>query len=143
MQLVQKAFAYVVRRNQLLVFSQPQFPSAGLQVPAGTIEHGEPPERAVLREVQEETGLRDVTLLRQLGITQFDARVIGKEQIHERYFFLLSANDAAPERWTHFEQHSGDSQPIEFAFFWMPVSDAKQRLAADHGAMLHLTDQVK
>jgi 8-oxo-dGTP diphosphatase len=143
MQLVQQAFAYVLRRNQLLVFLQPQFPSAGLQVPARTVQPGEQPERAVLREVLEETGIADVTLLRHLGVAQFDARAIGKQQMHERHFFLLQAKDAAPERWTRLEQHSGKSHPIEFAFFCMRVADAKQALAADHGAMLHLIDQVK
>jgi 8-oxo-dGTP pyrophosphatase MutT (NUDIX family) len=143
MQLVQKAFAYVLRRNQLLVFSQPRFPSAGLQVPAGTVQPGESPERAVLREVEEETGLADVVLLHRLGVAQFDARAIGKEQMHERHFFLLLVNDAAPERWTHIEQHSGELKPVEFVFCWMPLNEAKQALKADHGAMLHLVEQVK
>jgi 8-oxo-dGTP pyrophosphatase MutT (NUDIX family) len=40
-----------------LIFSHPDYPEAGLQVPAGTLEPGEHPEAGVLREAYEETGL--------------------------------------------------------------------------------------
>ncbi|NDJ62254.1 MAG: NUDIX domain-containing protein [Chloroflexi bacterium] len=53
-----KVTAFVTRETrdgrQLLVFKHP---SAGIQLPAGTIEPGEHPEDAVMREVREETGL--------------------------------------------------------------------------------------
>jgi 8-oxo-dGTP pyrophosphatase MutT (NUDIX family) len=55
--LKQKAFAYITHGRRLLVFSHPHSPAAGIQVPAGTIEPGEPPELAVLREAAEAPGL--------------------------------------------------------------------------------------
>jgi 8-oxo-dGTP pyrophosphatase MutT (NUDIX family) len=42
-------------------------PYAGLQLPAGTVEPGEQPEAAALREAHEETGLREITVSRYLG----------------------------------------------------------------------------
>nr|WP_308370402.1 NUDIX domain-containing protein [Streptomyces sp. McG3] len=52
--------AQVIRRHPspaLLVFDHAGLPEAGTQVPAGGVAPGEDPERAVLREVAEETGL--------------------------------------------------------------------------------------
>jgi 8-oxo-dGTP pyrophosphatase MutT (NUDIX family) len=65
---VEKVTAFVTRDNgldyDLLVF---QHPNAGVQLPAGTVEMGESPEQAVLREVVEETGLQRVKIKRMLG----------------------------------------------------------------------------
>src|SRR5262245_62334075 len=65
---VHKVTGFVTRGRrelrELLVF---RHPSAGIQLPAGTVEPGEAIEVAVVREVQEETGLSRVTLLRHLG----------------------------------------------------------------------------
>ena len=65
---VQKVTAFVVReRNggkELLVF---RHPTAGVQIPAGTVEEGEDIETAVIRETYEETGLRLVEIEKYLG----------------------------------------------------------------------------
>jgi len=42
-------------------------PSAGIQLPAGTVEAGEEIDAAVLREVREETGLTEVVLVAQFA----------------------------------------------------------------------------
>ena len=49
--MVSKVLAYIVRGDELLVFRHRDYPEAGLQVPAGTIEQGECSRSAVLREV--------------------------------------------------------------------------------------------
>jgi ADP-ribose pyrophosphatase YjhB (NUDIX family) len=49
--------AYITCQQKLLVFRHSYEPEAGIQVPAGTIEEGEPPEQAVLCEAFAETGL--------------------------------------------------------------------------------------
>ena len=54
---VKKVVAYNTRGDELLVFTHREFPEAGVQVPAGTVEEGETLDAAVLREVHEETGL--------------------------------------------------------------------------------------
>ena len=67
--MLQKVTAFVTRAGSagaaLLLF---RHPNAGIQLPAGTVEEGETPEAAVLREVFEETGLRHgVRIVRGLG----------------------------------------------------------------------------
>ena len=65
---MEKVTAFVTRgigeSAELLVFAHP---TAGIQLPAGTVEIMERPETAVVREVEEETGLRDVHLETRLG----------------------------------------------------------------------------
>ncbi len=67
-EIVQKVTAFIIReRNsikELLVFKHP---TAGIQIPAGTVEEGEDIETAVKRETYEETGLRFVKVESYLG----------------------------------------------------------------------------
>ena len=70
---LEKVTAFVLRigesGQELLVF---RHPNAGYQLPAGTIEKGEAPAFAVVREVWEETGLR-VRVVRKSGVEERDA----------------------------------------------------------------------
>ena len=67
-EVVQKVTAFIVREKgnakELLVFKHP---TAGVQIPAGTVERGEDIETAVKRETYEETGLQFVEIENYLG----------------------------------------------------------------------------
>ena len=67
-QIIQKVTAFIVRERggvkELLVFKHP---TAGVQIPAGTVEIGEDIETAVKREAYEETGLQFVEIEAYLG----------------------------------------------------------------------------
>ena len=73
----QKVFAYITHNQHLLVFNHPFASEAGIQVPVGTIEEGEHPETAVLREAFEETGLNNLTLDCFLGEQKRDMHYSG------------------------------------------------------------------
>ena len=66
--VVQKVTAFIVRESgngkELLVFKHP---TAGIQIPAGTVEESEDIETAVKRETYEETGLQFVEIENYLG----------------------------------------------------------------------------
>lgn len=51
--LIHKVFADLTHDHRLLVFRHADFPQAGIQVPAGTIQSNERHDEAVLREVYE------------------------------------------------------------------------------------------
>lgn len=96
-QLKQKVLAYITWNDKLLVFSHPDFPEAGIQVPAGTIEPGETPEVAALREAFEETGLTRLMLVTALGEQVRDVTPFGKNELHHRYFFHLLCVEPPPQ----------------------------------------------
>lgn len=111
------------------------FDQSGLQVPAGTVKAGEALEAAVLREAVEETGLDGLRVERYLGSSEFDMRPYA-DAIHVRHFFHLSVGEAdVPERWFSQERGSGDSEPIRFECYWLPL-DRCHVLAAGQSALL-------
>lgn len=63
-----KVTAFILRQRtsgpEVLLF---EHPSAGIQVPAGTVEEGEEPQSAALREGREESGLDGLTLEACIG----------------------------------------------------------------------------
>ena len=129
--------------TNLPVFSKPLHPGTGTQVPAGTIEPGETPEQAVLRECAEETGLTGFAVLRLLDHRLIDMRVYGPRELHDRWFFHLSAPPNAPETWRHGEStpSSGPDAFIPYDFFWIPLAEATHHLRAEnHPAIAALTD---
>jgi 8-oxo-dGTP diphosphatase len=133
-----KAFAYITHDDRLLVFSHPFSPEAGIQVPAGTIDDGERPEVAVMREAWEETGLPGLTLVRFLGEVRRDRADVGLDEIHHRSFYHLRCTTEPPATWRHEETDPSDGSPapIVFEFFWARLPDAVPELIAGHGAMI-------
>lgn len=66
--MLEKVTAFIIRTfptgKELLIL---QHPFAGYQLPAGTVNLNETPENAVVREVAEETGLKNATITAKLG----------------------------------------------------------------------------
>jgi 8-oxo-dGTP diphosphatase len=132
-----KVIVYITRDHQLLVFRQPASPSAGVQVPAGTIRADEAPATAALREVVEETGWTWFGEPTLLGRAEFDCTPFGKAELHERWFFHLEIEGDPPAVWSHHERDAEDgAPPIEFAFRFRPLAGAEEELIADQGRLL-------
>ncbi len=124
---IKKVVAYITLGDKLLVFNHRDYPEAGVQVPAGTVEAGEKIEDAVLREAEEETGLKNLQLVQYLGAEDFDAAKVARPgEIHERHFFHLQAANPAPEKWRHWEMtpHGEDTTPVAFDLYWAEQQDA-------------------
>jgi 8-oxo-dGTP diphosphatase len=133
-----KVVAYITQGDKLLVFSQPLSPEAGIQVPAGTIEEGESPDDAVLREAQEETGLSGIAMRSFLGTRDYDMSHFGLEGVHRRYFYHLTFSGQTPATWRHYESDPSDGSegPIPFELFWVKWPDGVPELIAGQGDLL-------
>lgn len=132
----EKAVACVVRQGlhqpELLVF---RHPSGNVQVPKGTLEFGEAPEVAVLRELQEESGisaLRRASKIAELLIPKVEnASPTSRQRVHRWHVFRLEPAIVLPERWQHRATGSQEEEGLTFDFFWIPLADAGQVVQAD------------
>ena len=104
-----KACAVVLcfaQRPRILLFRHPQ---AGVQLVKGTIERGETPAEAALRELAEEAGIHNATIIEDLGCW---------ESCHHGQvwsFQLCEVREPQPERWSH---QTLDDHGHVFEFFW-------------------------
>ncbi|MYQ36833.1 ADP-ribose pyrophosphatase YjhB, NUDIX family [Streptomyces sp. LamerLS-316] len=114
--------AYVIRRRavpELLVFDHVGMADAGTQVPAGGVEPGEELSYAVLREVAEETGLPDATVLREVAV---DERPHPETRRPRRTtFFLLRAPEDTADAWLHRVRGDGADAGLTFACRFEPL----------------------
>ena len=132
----EKVLCYVVRGDRLLVFRHRDhsYEEVGIQVPAGTIDGGETPEEAALREAREETGLDGFIVVRKLGVTEYDITPY-RYEIQRRHVFQLELLGPAPERWVSQETHDGEQAPTIFECFWISLR-AAHVLQSGQGALL-------
>ncbi len=121
-----KVVAYITREKdglrQLLVFKHRDYPDAGVQVPAGTIEDGESVEAALVREIEEKSGLTGLELIRKVGTFYYTHPDTGN--LHVRNVFLLKAPADTPDAWEWIETSSGEvleSEGYVFQFYWVAL----------------------
>lgn len=127
-----KAMAYITHGNRLLVFREPDFPEAGVQVPGGSMSPDERPEETVMREAFEETGLSELRLATYLGDVQRDFSSRGRFEIHHRHYFHLTIDGDVAESWQHVESDpsEGVHESILFELFWADLPDGVPQLIA-------------
>ena len=100
MTIVKKVIAYLTRGDALLVIRHRDFPESGLRVLAGTIHEGESPKAAVLRALQEESGLIEAKIVSLLGNYQYEM-VPYRKEFHDRYVYHLELIGEASSTWLH------------------------------------------
>ena len=137
MDIRHRAYAYITNGSRMLLFTHPEAPEAGIQVPAGTIEVGETPEDAVMREGREETGLTQLRLERFLAQDTRDMRDWGSDELQYRWFFHLSVEGPTKETWRHGEFAEDGSVIHPFDFFWAEVK-ALPELTGNNGDKIEL-----
>lgn len=120
MPIIHKAVACVVRRDPgqgpaLLCF---RHPLAGVQIPKGTVEHGEDIAAATLRELEEETGLTLTTAPDFIGTWDRD---FADGAVHRWHIGLLPAPDGVPDTWRHRASGSPAEDGLIFDLHWLPV----------------------
>ena len=133
MVITQKVVAYITSGRRLLVFEHVRFPGAGVQVVQGTVEEEETPKEAVMREAEEETGLKGLTFIRFLGCEEYELCRGGSQERQQRSFYHLGLEGPLVERWRHHEKHpSGGSESIEFEFYWVSLDEVPHLAACQN-----------
>ncbi|HDR7794809.1 TPA: NUDIX domain-containing protein [Bacillus luti] len=138
-----KVHAYVTREKegimQLLVFKHRDLPEAGIQVPGGTVDEGEMLEAAVLREVQEESGLRHLCIEKFLA--DYIIHVKEKQEYQKRHFFHVTLLTDVKDTWEHIVSAGEEDQGLVFCYEWVDIAKSPA-LAGKQGEFLHLLDEI-
>lgn len=136
MRPVKKAYGYVTRMRegeiQVLVFRHPNA-EAGIQIPKGTVKPNEDTYNAVVREIEEETGLRNfkVDNLMAEDFWEYDDGTI-----HNRFFYKITVATDLDE-WDYHPTGGGDEEGLIFHYFWITsINDVE--LVRGHGDYLNL-----
>lgn len=119
MKIVNKACACVLRQGEILAF---RHPLAGNQLVKGTIEVGEDPLKAVLRELEEESGLIQT---QAEWIAELEHLIQRPESLTEKQIWQLYILDAPAnclENWEHIAIGSPAEEGLTFSFYWQKLS---------------------
>jgi ADP-ribose pyrophosphatase YjhB (NUDIX family) len=119
-----RVVAYVTRardgRTELLTIEHGDIPNAGVQVPAGRLDPGENLEDGLHREVEEETGVTGLRIVRQLADGEEFERLYGGGA-HESFAFHAVAGGDGPGEWEHLVTGSGSDAGVTYLCRWVPL----------------------
>jgi 8-oxo-dGTP pyrophosphatase MutT (NUDIX family) len=123
MDRTRKVIAYITRkkdgRNQLLVLKKAGREYRDLQVPGGSINPGETEEQALLREIEEETGLTDLRIVRKLG--QDSMYHEKRRRSVTRHFYLVQLKGPCPDRFSHVVTGEDDDRGSVYLYHWVDL----------------------
>lgn len=133
---IKKAYGYVTRikdgKSQVLVFRH-HIVEAGIQIPKGTVKPGEETYHAVIREIEEETGLKNFEVENLIAEDHWNN---DDGAIHNRYFYKINVSNV-PEQWDHEPTGGGAEEGLTFHYFWISSKDEVD-LIRGHGDYLDL-----
>ena len=137
----QRVVAYITREKEngreLLVFEDPEHPEIGLQVPAGRLDPGEELKTALLREIEEESGLGDVRVVRELR--GFESHY---ESRYDNHGFHLVADEDLPDEWDYVVRGDGDDAGLTFHYRWVTIDPDLHLFERGHPLLSELLEPI-
>lgn len=94
---------------------------SGVETPGGTVEPGEDPATAALREASEETGL---TLFGEPDLLVEDDWENPDERLR-RFFFQLPVIEPTGDEWTHRDEAERVDHGVAFVLRWVDLPSAE------------------
>ncbi|MCP5022865.1 MAG: NUDIX domain-containing protein [bacterium] len=126
-----------------------EHPDGTVQIPKGTMGPNEPAAKAVIRELEEESGLTGVRLHPELA--RLERRLPsgptsdGPLEDQVWHVFLLEPNSDMPDRWQHVVTDGPTEAGLTFSFRWIPLVQAPELLhslfAPVVDVLLHANDR--
>jgi 8-oxo-dGTP pyrophosphatase MutT (NUDIX family) len=104
-----KACPVVFRQREAIQVLAFEHPLAGYQLCKGTVEAGETPADAALRELREEAGIAEAKVVEALGECLIDG---------QRWSFHRCVAEGLSDEWRH---RCADDDGHTFRFFWHPL----------------------
>lgn len=113
------AYIYRLKNDapELLVFAHKGMPSVPLQEPGGGVETNEDLIEALKREIEEESDLKELELVRKLGVVEHEQPE--QQRIAQRHFYLLKADSDIADSWEHEVAGKGEDAGMIFSYFWV------------------------
>jgi 8-oxo-dGTP pyrophosphatase MutT (NUDIX family) len=144
--IIHKAAACLVRRGtagpELLVF---RHPLAGVQIPKGSVQPGELPADAALRELAEESGVAAHTL-RSVGRHDIEVGAGPTEfaplELQVWHTFLVETDQELPDSWSHQASGSEVEAGLVFEYFWLPIAEARSACSSRFHASIDLVSEA-
>ena len=102
--------------------------------PKGKVEAGEQYDEAAIREVEEETGLRDITLGKTLPSTFHTYELYGEPILKETHWYKMNALS-----------QSLTPQTIEdiTQAVWIPRADVDEKMKASYASLEWLWEEIR
>jgi 8-oxo-dGTP pyrophosphatase MutT (NUDIX family) len=117
---IKKVIAYITRFNEnkqeLLVNIHKDYPDAG------TVKDSEEIEKALFREIKEESGI--VNLILKKKIKQYIYYDTIKNEYHERHVFHLEIKDEIiKNNWIHIVDSDDEDKGLVFCYYWESLKE--------------------
>ena len=122
--MIMKACPCVVVNHRILCFEHPY---AGNQIPKGTVEVGESIEQATLRELYEESGIREARIADKIGeldwVITAGTTTFTKDEHQRWHLYLVAPEKELLENWTHQADGSQAEEGLVFRYFWQSLTE--------------------
>ena len=133
--LKEKIVAYILKGDDLLVFDHDKkWSEAGTQVPAGSVDLNEDLEKALFREIKEESGLGHLKINKKIDEYLFFRNT--HREFNRRHVYLLEAPRETPDKWVHIVEGEGIDKGMNFHYFWIPAPEGILKLSGSLGYSL-------